>query len=519
MSEIKKLESYLNGQWICGNGEGSPLYNPTTGEIVARASTEGLDLKSALEFARLEGGRTLRGMSFAQRGQLLKAMSNAIHAQREALIEIGRINAGNTRGDAKFDIDGATHTLMHYAQLGEELGDGQCLLDGEPEAVARGGRLKGQHLFTAKRGVAIHINAFNFPAWGLAEKAACAILAGVPVLSKPATSTAWMTYEIVKLLEPVLPQGVLSLLCGSAGDLLDHLTWQDVIAFTGSADTGQRIRSHPNVLAQGVPVNLEADSLNAVLLDPEAEDETYDAFIRDVHREMTQKSGQKCTAARRIIVPRERLDEVIEDLSERLNRTVVGDPALNEVNMGPLCTPSQRQAALEGFARLSTEAKVVYGGIDEGERLGVTGERGAFVNPTLLCADGPLPAQAAVHNIEVFGPVATLIPVDCLADAISQAQRGEGCLVTAIYADDPHYLEQTISELSAWNGRLVVVDAQVAEKSLSPGLVTPQLIHGGPGRAGGGVELGGIRGVKFYQQICAVQGNEPKLSRLILGAR
>jgi len=519
MSEIKTLQSYLSGQWVAGTGEGSALYNPTTDEVVARASTSGLNLKEALAYARDEGGATLRAMSFAERGALLKAMSKAIHAEREALIEIGRINAGNTRGDAKFDIDGATHTLMHYAQLGEALGDGKVLLDGEPEPVARGGRLKGQHLLTSKRGVAVHINAFNFPAWGLAEKAACAILAGVPVLSKPATSTAWMTYELVKLLEPVTPKGVLSLLCGGAGDLLDHLEWQDVVAFTGSADTGHMISSHPNILAQGVPVNIEADSLNAVLLDPEAEDETYDAFIRDVHREMTQKAGQKCTAARRVIVPRERLDEVIADLSERLKRTVVGDPAHSDVTMGPLCTPSQRQAALEGLARLSEETKVVYGGADVGDRVGLTGDAGAFINPTILCADGPLPASSAVHNLEVFGPVLTVIPVDSLEEAISQAQRGEGCLVTAIYADDSRFLQESIAELSAWNGRLVVVDAQVAEKSLSPGLVTPQLLHGGPGRAGGGEELGGLRGMTLYQQRCAVQGNEPKLSRLTSGAR
>ena len=519
MSEMQRLESYLGGAWVSGEGEGSALYNPTTGQVIARASTSGLDLKGALEFARERGGATLRAMSFAERGALLKAMSKAIHAEREALIEIGRLNAGNTRGDAKFDIDGATHTLMHYAQLGEALGDAKVLLDGEPEPVARGGRLKGQHLLAAKHGVAVHINAFNFPAWGLAEKAACAILAGMPVLSKPASSTAWMTYEIVKLLEPVTPPGVLSLLCGSAGTLLDHLTWRDVVAFTGSADTGLTIRSHPTVLAQGVTVNVEADSLNAVLLDAEAEDETYDAFIRDVHREITQKSGQKCTATRRIIVPRKRLDEVIEDLSERLKRTVVGDPAHSEVTMGPLCTPSQRQAALEGLARLSEEAKVVYGGADVGERVGVEAEGGAFINPTLLCTEGPMSASAAVHNLEVFGPVSTIIPVDSVAEAIEQARHGQGCLVTAVYGDDSSFLSEAIEGLSAWHGRLVVVDAQVAEKSLSPGLVTPQLLHGGPGRAGGGEELGGLRGLKLYQQRCAIQGNEPKLSRLIQGAR
>jgi len=508
-----RIESYLCGRWVSGEGAGAPLHNPTTGEVVATASSAGLDLGAALAFARERGGPALRALTFAERGALLKAMSQAIHAEREALIELGRLNAGNTRGDAKFDIDGATHTLMHYAQLGESLGERRVLLDGEPEPVARGGRLSGQHILAPRHGVAVHINAFNFPAWGLAEKAACALLAGVPVLSKPATSTAWMTHALVRAVAPLLPEGALSLLCGGAGDLLSHLDWRDVVAFTGSADTGRVIRAHANVLAQGVQVNIEADSLNAALLDEAAEDATYDAFIRDVHREMTQKAGQKCTAARRVLVPRARLDEVVADLSERLGRSVVGDPALDEVTVGPLSAPSQRAAALEGLAALSADARVVFGG-PEGPRVGVPDGVGAFINPTVLCAAGPLPATSAVHRVEVFGPVVTLIPYDSDEEAIAQARMGDGCLVTAIYGDRLELLEAAVLGLAAWSGRLVVVDAQVADKSLSPGLVTPQLLHGGPGRAGGGEELGGLRGLKLYQQRCAVQGNGPKLARL-----
>jgi oxepin-CoA hydrolase/3-oxo-5,6-dehydrosuberyl-CoA semialdehyde dehydrogenase len=512
---MERLSSFLHGTWQDGEGEGHTLFNPTTEEAVASCSTRGLDLKASLDYARTHGHDALRSMTFTQRGDLLASMSKAIHAQREELIEIGRINAGNTRGDAKFDIDGATHTLMHYAELGRSLGETTILFDGEPEPIGRGGRLNGQHVFVPKDGVAIHINAFNFPAWGLAEKAACALLAGMPVLSKPATSTAWMTYEIARILEPVMPKGTLSLLCGSAGDLLDHVEWNDVIAFTGSADTGHLIRTHPRVVDLGVAVNIEADSLNAAVLDPNAEDGSYDAFVRDVHREMTQKVGQKCTATRRIFVPEERMEEVIEDLSERFGRTVVGDPALDAVNMGPLSTLAQKQSALEGVQRLLEVADVVYGGV-EGDAMGVEAGKGAFIHPTLLRAKGDCGPDSPVHDLEVFGPVATLIGYNGQAsEAVKLVGYGQGCLVSSIYGDQSRFLAEAISGLARWNGRVVVIDEQVADKSLHPGLVTPQLLHGGPGRAGGGEELGGIRGMRFYQHRSALQGNGPKIARLL----
>lgn len=517
---MKNLQSFLGGEWQNGNGRSTQLFNPTTGEVLASCSTEGLDLNAALKFAREVGNASLSKMSFAERGALLVEMSKVIHAQREALIELGQQNAGNTRGDAKFDIDGASHTLMHYGKLAETLGEGNVIFDGEPEPVARGGRLVGQHILVPRGGVAIHINAFNFPAWGLAEKAACALLAGMPVLSKPASSTALMTHAMVEALTPIMPEGTLSLLCGSVGDLLNHVEWADVIAFTGSADTGEKIRSHPQVLSCGAAVNIEADSLNTMILDPEAEDATYDAFIRHAHTEITQKSGQKCTAVRRLLIPEERLEEVVEDLIERFGRTVVGDPSLDGVTMGPLCTPSQKQAALKGLSILQEHAKVIYGG-PNGElkaQDGVDLSGGAFVCPTLLQTDGPCDPDSPVHNLEVFGPVSTIIPFDgSAAEAVAQVRHGQGCLVSSIYADNAKFLQESILGLAAWHGRLVVVDEQVAEKALAPGLVTPQLLHGGPGRAGGGEELGGLRGMKLYQQRCAIQGNGPKLSRLIKG--
>ncbi|MCB9535106.1 MAG: 3,4-dehydroadipyl-CoA semialdehyde dehydrogenase [Myxococcales bacterium] len=514
---MQQLESYLGGTWQRGEGDGASLYDPTTAQVVARASTRGLDLGAALRHARDVGGPNLRALTFAQRGALLAAMSKAIHAQRESLIEMGRLNGGNTRGDAKFDIDGATGTLMYYAQLGESLGDRTVQHDGDAITIGRSSRLVGQHILTPKPGVAVHINAFNFPAWGLAEKAACALLAGMPVISKPATATAMMTWGLVKAVvdAEVLPEGVLGLLCGGAGDLLDHLEWGDVVAFTGAASTGETIRRHPRVLAAGVAVNVEADSLNATILDADAEDATYDAFIRAVHTEMTQKAGQKCTATRRILVPRDRLDEVIEDLGERLSATVVGDPALDTVRMGPLASEGQLKSAHEGLTALRTQAEVVWGEPERRAFEGVPEGQGFFLSPLLLKATAPT-EPGPVHDVEVFGPVSTILPYDGSAAQAAQIVRlGQGSLVASIYGDDKDFLRDTILGLAGWHGRIVVTDAKVADKALAPGMVLPHLLHGGPGRAGGGEELGGTRGMGLYQQRTAVQGNGPLLARLL----
>lgn len=513
----QRLESFLSGAWCDGQGPHAALKNPATGETVAETSTKGLDLGAALDFARETGGAALAALSFAERGALLAAMSKAIHAERETLIDLGRINSGNTRGDAKFDIDGATGTLMYYAKLGESLGDRKVLLDGDAIQLGRDPRLKGQHVLVPRPGVAIHINAFNFPAWGLAEKAACAILAGMPVLSKPGTATAMLTWRLVKAVvdADVLPAGVLSLLCGSAGDLLDHVQWCDVIAFTGSAETGRRITSHPAVIAAGVPVNVEADSLNATVLAPDVDEATYDAFIRDVHREVTQKSGQKCTATRRIFVPADDLDTVVEDLSERFARAITGDPERGEVNMGPLSSAAQLASARQGIAALLEETEVVFGdptgGVIQGDAAG------CYVTPLLLKAKDPSTAQA-IHNLEVFGPVATLIGYDGeAASAVAGVRKGEGSLVCSIYSDDKGFSREALLGLAGWHGRIVLYDAKVANKSISPGTVMPHLMHGGPGRAGGGVELGGTRGMGLYQQRCAIQGNAPLIARLLEG--
>ncbi|MFN3200418.1 MAG: 3,4-dehydroadipyl-CoA semialdehyde dehydrogenase [Bradymonadia bacterium] len=511
-----KLTSYLNGAWQAGNGQGVTLINPTTGAELATASAEGLDLAGALAHARDVGGPALRAMSFTERGEMLKGLSKAIHEHRDALIELATANGGNTRGDAKFDIDGCTGTLMAYAGLGAELGDKGHLADGDPVNLTRSARVQGQHIRVPRRGAAVHINAFNFPAWGMGEKMACALLAGMPVVSKPAPGTALLAHRVAEIIveSGLVPEGGFTFIAGDAHDLLDHVNWQDVVSFTGGSATAAKLRGHASLIAAGCPLNVEADSLNAAVLGPEADEETYDAFIRDVHKEMTQKAGQKCTAVRRILVPADRIDEVIEDLGDRLSRTVVGDPSQEGVHMGPLSSPLQKLRAQEGIAALKGACSVAW--TSEAALEGVADEsKGAFVRPHLMRCDAPETAPV-VHELEVFGPVATVMPYDGTADAaVALVRKGAGGLVNSLYADNRKFLAAAMVGLADTCGRLYVVDAKTAAKGFGSGAVLPTLIHGGPGRAGAGCELGGVRGLEFYTQRCVVQGNGPLIARLL----
>ncbi len=513
----KTLQSYLSGQFVSGSGRTSTLHDPTRGGVVAQTSTEGLDLAAALAFARAHGGPALREMTFAQRGELLSAMASALHEHRDELLDLARLNAGNCRSDAKFDIDGATGTLAFYGKLGQSLGDRTFLVDGESEQLARNPRYIGQHLRVPRHGVAVHINAFNFPAWGFGEKAAVALLAGMPVLCKPATSTALVTARMFEILvaADVAPAGVLSLLCGSAGDLLDHLGPQDALAFTGSSDTGAMIRGRANLVRLGVPVNVEADSLNAAVLGPDVEDdsETFDMFVREVARDMVQKSGQKCTAVRRVYVPRDTLDSAREALIAEVQRSPVGDPALKQVRVGPLATAQQLRDVRAGIEQLSGAYRFVMGDGGPGPLEGEGLEGGYFVGPTLLEADGPGPGLA--HELEVFGPVQTLIPYDgTAAEAVESVALGTGSLVSSVYTDDKNFAKDMILGLAPYNGRLHLGGKKVADHSPGPGTVLPQMVHGGPGRAGGGEELGGVRGLSFYMQRTAVQGLNALVERI-----
>ncbi len=517
---MEALQSYMGGEWVRGMGTGAVLVNPATAAPVAETSTEGLDTAAALAYARSVGGPELRRLTFQERGALLKAMSKALHEAREELIAASVLNAGTTRSDAKFDVDGATGTLAYYAKVGKDLGDRRYLVEEPSEQLTASARFAGLHVRMPLTGAAVHINAFNFPAWGLAEKAALAILAGMPVISKPATATALTAFRAMQALvsRDVLPPGALQLVAGSTQDLLTHLTSQDVLAFTGSGSTAQLLRRLEGVVERSVRLNVEADSLNSAILGPDAEPgaETYQMFLRDCVKEITQKTGQKCTAIRRIFVPRALVDRVQEDLAEELSRVVVGDPALAEVRMGPLATAAQRDSVRAGIDRLvASGARPVFGQGSDVSRQGGTAA-GFFFGPTLLRADRPASA-AAVHEHEVFGPVATLMPYDEVREAAHWTCLGDGGLVTSCYSDDRGTLRDWVEELAPFHGRVLIGSRKVADQAISPGLVLPSCVHGGPGRAGGGEELGGVRGLALYLQRTALQGDRALLEKITQG--
>ncbi len=507
------LKSHLEGRWVEGALPAVQILDAVSGAVVASASTRGLDLAAALRFSRATGGPALRAMSFAQRGALLDRMAAAIHAVRDDLIDVSR-HGGTTRGDAKFDVDGAAGTLAFYAGLGRKLGDRTFLLDGEAERVLRSARFAGQHILVPRRGVALHINAFNFPAWGMAEKLAVALLAGMPVLSKPATATAPLAVRIAELwvAGAELPPGAFSLLVGAAGDLLDHVGPQDVISFTGGGDTARVVRAHPMVIAHNVPVSVEADSLNASILGPDVEpgSDTFQMFAADAARDIVQKAGQKCTAIRRILVPAAVAEAAIEALVDRLAGVGIGDPADKSTGLGPVSSLAQQRAAREGIEALREGgAAVVW--------KGNAPETGCFVTPTLFRSDLGVDAPV-VHDREVFGPVATVLPwAGSAAEAVAIVARGGGGLVCSLYSDDPAWAGEVVLGLAPWHGRIHWGSKKVHDQSPGPGTVLPNLVHGGPGKAGGGEELGGERGLRFYFQRCVVQGDRGLLDR-VLGA-
>jgi oxepin-CoA hydrolase/3-oxo-5,6-dehydrosuberyl-CoA semialdehyde dehydrogenase len=500
---MRELRSYVEGRWVAGSGAPQDLLNPATEEPLARVSTGGIDLGAALAHARKTGGPALRALSFAERAALLKAVADAMQAGRDELLALGIANGGNTRSDAKFDVDGAIGTLLAYAETGAALGAARFLVDGEGIQLGRSVRFHGQHVMVPRHGVAVHVNAFNFPAWGFAEKAAVALLAGMPVLAKPATSSAMLAHRVVELIveKKLLPEGTLSLLVGAPRDLLSHLGAQDVLAFTGSGDTGAAIRALPNVIANSVRVNVEADSLNAAVLGPDVEpaSDMYETFLKDVVRDMTQKAGQKCTAIRRVLVPREHATTVRDDLCGLLEAVKVGNPALEETRMGPLATASQLADARQGVERLG--GRLVFGSTAPVQ------PKGFFLSPVLI--EGP---GDAVHEREVFGPVAALLPFD--DDAASIVARGNGGLVCSVYSEDQEFVERTVLEVAPHHGRIFLGHPKI-ELSPGPGTVLPQLAHGGPGRAGGGEELGGPRGLAFYLQRVALEGSRPVIEKLI----
>lgn len=518
---MENLRSYLGGRWIDGSGDRVDLYNPATEEVVAGLRPDGIDYAGALAYGRAQGGPALRAMSFAQRGAMLKALAGALHARRDELLDLGMLNGGNTRSDAKFDVDGAIGTLTYYAELGASLGDARWLLDGQPVSLGRSSKVMAQHVLTPRVGVAVHVNAFNFPAWGLAEKAAVALLAGVPVLARPAPATAMLAVRVMELFlaTAALPDGALSLSVGAPGDLLDHLGPQDVFAFTGSGKTGAMLRGRPNLLASGTHVNVEADSLNGAVVGPDVErgGDTWTLMVSDLVRDMTQKAGQKCTAIRRVLVPRDRLDDLQEDVLDRLAVVRTGDPRVDGVTMGPVATAAQLDHVRTGLERLiASGARAVAGGPSRIDGYGVAPGKGYFVAPTLLRVEDASTADA-VHTLEVFGPSATIVPYEGAGQAVDLLARGGGGLVTSVYSEDRAFAAEVVMGTAPFHGRVTAVNAKVAGAWIGPGAVLPQLVHGGPGHAGGGEELGGTRGLGLYLQRTAIQGYGP-LVDFITGA-
>ncbi len=517
---MKELQSYLGGAWVRGSGDPKEVFNPSTGEARATVRDVG-SLGEAVAYARSVGGKNLRAMTLAQRGEMLKALAKLLHEHREELLELSVVSGGNTRGDAKFDVDGATGVLGAYAYLAKGLGEGPWISVSEPVEIMRGSKIKAQDVLVPRHGVAFHINAFNFPAWGMVGKLAVALLAGMPVVSKPGTSTVALAVRIGEIIvdSKILPEGAFSLLVGSAGDLLDQVRGQDVIAFTGSADTGLRIRTHEVVMRSGARVNVEADSLNSVIVGPDVEpgSELFDLVVRDCVTELTQKAGQKCTATRRILVPHSALEAVRDALLERLQDIAArtGDPQADGVRMGPLSTRGQLTDARKGIAALETHARRILG---DPERADFGGAQGYFLEPVLLeaTAEAAKDPTSEFHRREVFGPVATLLPYDGTVEtAAAIIAAGEGSLVSTLYTDDRGFAATAVAEMAPHLGRLVLASEKSAAASISPGCVFPVVVHGGPGRAGGGAELGGVTGLALYMQRTTIQGGGSQLARML----
>jgi oxepin-CoA hydrolase/3-oxo-5,6-dehydrosuberyl-CoA semialdehyde dehydrogenase len=507
------LQNYVADQWYTAPRGLSAVASALDGATVAQLGSAGVDFAAMAAHARDTGGPALRALTFHQRAQILKALAAAILARKEELYALSA-HTGATRSDGWVDIEGGTATLSSYAAKGRrELPNERFLIDGAVEILSRRGGFVGQHIFTPLQGVAVHINAFNFPVWGMLEKLGPTLLAGVPAIVKPASASAYVTEHCFRIMieADILPPGALQLITGSTGDLLDHLTCQDVLSFTGSAATAQKLQNHPVITRESVRFIAERDSLNATVLGPDAAPETpeFELFVKEIVREMTVKAGQKCTAIRRAFVPAERLDAVQAALAARLAKVVVGDPAGEGVTMGALISRAQLHDVRETVGKLSVEAAIVFG--DPFATPPGTPEGGAFMSPTLLRCDKPWQATL-VHEVEAFGPVATLMPYRDLADAIALCNRGGGSLVMSLFTHDPAVAAEVVMGAGAFHGRVLIADRDSGPESTGHGSPLPQLTHGGPGRAGGGEEMGGIRGVLHYMQRSALQGSPRMLA-------
>lgn len=511
-----KLQNYAQGQWVEGSGKEKPLFDAITGEQIASASSEGLDFAAMMDYARKVGGPTLRKMTFQERGLMLKALAMHLLTLKAKYYEVSA-KTGATKVDSWIDIEGGIGNLFANASLRRQFPDEPFYVDGETAPLSKNGTFIGHHIMVPKQGVAIHINAFNFPIWGMLEKIAVNLMAGVPAIVKPATLTSFLTEAMVKDIidSNILPAGALQLICGSANGILDHVTNQDVVTFTGSASTGKMLKAHPRLLEEAVPFNMEADSLNASILGEDAVPgtEEFDLFIKEVQREMTVKAGQKCTAVRRIIVPEKLVEDVQIALGKRLAQTVIGNPAVEGVRMGSLAGLEQVKEVKEKVAQLSTSQKIVFGDVDNFEVTGADKSKGAFLSPILFLNENPF-TNTDCHNIEAFGPVSTIIPYKTLDEAIELANMGKGSLVCSIVTNDDKIAKEFVLGAACMHGRILILNAACAKESTGHGSPMPLLTHGGPGRAGGGEEMGGKRGVLHYLQRTAIQGSPTMITKV-----
>ena len=513
---MRNYENYALGKWIKGDEEGTPLFNAITGNQLGTASSKGLDFSQMMNYARKIGGPSLRKMTFQERGLMLKALALHLHSIKKKFYGLSA-QTGATKIDSWIDIEGGIGNIFTNASLRKQFPDLPYHVDGDMAPLSKNGTFIGHHIMTPREGVAIHINAFNFPIWGMLEKIAVNLMAGVPAIVKPATLTCFLTEMMVREIvdSKILPEGSLQLICGSARGIIDNVQTGDIVTFTGSADTGKMLKAHPKLIEESVPFNMEADSLNCSVLGEDAVPGTaeFDIFIKEVQKEMTVKAGQKCTAVRRIIVPEKLVEDVQIALGKRLSKTIIGDPAVEGVRMGSLAGNEQKNEVTEKIQQLSKTQEIIFGNLDEFEVTGADKDKGAFISPILFLNNDPF-NKTDCHNIEAFGPVSTILPYKNIDEAIELAKMGKGSLVCSIITNDMKIAEQFVLGAASMHGRILVLNEACSKESTGHGSPMPLLTHGGPGRAGGGEEMGGIRGIKHYLQRTAIQGHPTTITAL-----
>jgi oxepin-CoA hydrolase/3-oxo-5,6-dehydrosuberyl-CoA semialdehyde dehydrogenase len=513
---MKNYKNYALGSWVKGEGEGTALFNSISGNQIGTASSKGLDFAEMMNYARKTGGPALRKMTFQERGLMLKSLALHLHSVKNKFYAVSA-ETGATKIDSWIDIEGGIGNVFANASLRKNFPDLPYHIDGDMAPLSKNGSFIGHHIMTPKEGVAIHINAFNFPIWGMLEKIAVNLMAGVPAIVKPATLTSFLTEYMVREIvdSGILPEGCLQLICGSARGIIDSVETGDIVTFTGSADTGKMLKSHPRLIEKAVPFNMEADSLNCSVLGTDAVPGTieFDLFIKEVQKEMTVKAGQKCTAVRRIIVPENLVEDVQIALGKRLSKTTIGNPSVDGVRMGSLAGNDQKMEVREKVKKLSKSQEIVFGSLDNFDVVGADKEKGAFISPILFLNDDPF-NKIDCHNIEAFGPVSTILPYKNIEDAIELAKMGKGSLVCSIITNDMKIAEQFVLGAASMHGRILVLNEACSKESTGHGSPMPLLTHGGPGRAGGGEEMGGIRGIKHYLQRTAIQGHPTTITAI-----